>query len=73
MPSTKLTNWCEVPTMQAEMKPIASPKSADENNARLDRLFERLYRLRGNDLRGLSDEIEKDSEPKRESTDESRI
>lgn len=45
--------------MQSKMETVVIPAmTADENNARLDRVFDRLYKLRGSDLKGLADEIE---------------
>jgi hypothetical protein len=43
--------------VQTEMETIAKPKSADENNARLDRLFDRIYRLYGGSLKAFFDQL----------------
>jgi len=56
--------------MQAEMQAIIDDPSAEANNARLDRIFERLYKLRGSDLKGLADELEKDEGASRRECEE---
>jgi hypothetical protein len=65
--STRSTPKAQLATVQAELEISLPANSADENNARLDRIFDRLYKLRGSDLKGLSDEIEsEDPAPRRE-------
>jgi hypothetical protein len=52
----KLTQPSEV---ESKMETLVTPAiTADENNARIDRVFSLLYKLRGSDLKGLADEIE---------------
>lgn len=56
--STKHSAKAPLRSVQTEMDKIIPVNSAEENNARFDRIFERLYRIRGNDLKGLAEEIE---------------
>jgi hypothetical protein len=64
--STRSKKKCHISPVQPEMEIVSKTESAAENEARMDRVFDRLYRLRGSNLSGLSDEIEDGNADSRE-------